>query len=330
MTTPAPTELSLEPFLPSAAGVEDSVTMTPTIPQPEKSGFLALPAEIRLNIYRMVYHQIGVSVNGWLHGCEQWTEYPEVSWFQGVAGCHQDRCGDGHRGRSEIGLLLVSKFIYNEVKPVFDNAPVSYAYEDKSLYSMDELPVHVRRRVRTVITTCSTAFLYLAVDVGCVVDLDLPNARNIWVVFPKDVTHPLPPSIEEYILERLQNEIGPLSLEDGATGDAGDLLPGSWNRGQLHKQIHQYSFSVRIPYRFCVEVGDSTGPSQQKIVHKAEYNAVLLFDASGGRIEGMPDLRCEWWWKEWRAQAGSYSLPNEDTTAATGVGRFEVTVKCLH
>jgi hypothetical protein len=152
--------------------------------------FFDLPAEVRVIVYKMVYARIGCSSDHRYRDCSRILAHPDISWRKCPEYWHHGFC----QPRSEIGLLLTSKLIYNEAKPIFDQAPVTS--ETLTFSEAPSVPSAIRPPVETVVTMGFNCYK-LHYPYPSWMTPQYKNIRNFWFIIDRYSDHrrePLPTS----------------------------------------------------------------------------------------------------------------------------------------
>ncbi len=141
--------------------------------------FLTLPAEIRLRIYKLLFDEIWVYEDYeeedccYTHDCSRCRYGDNFVPAEADCQCNKYRCVNclcHCCSPLSLGLLRVCKFVHNEAKAVFDNAPLAlqqFGAMDFSWKTECSLPIHLRSRVeKLVVTTKSFSYGLLRCHLG--------------------------------------------------------------------------------------------------------------------------------------------------------------------
>ncbi|KIX96396.1 uncharacterized protein Z520_07662 [Fonsecaea multimorphosa CBS 102226] len=283
----------------------------------QSTSFLSLPSEIRLKIYGFVCPEIEIDCR---------------TLFRPSANPTTERfiCKTTHR----IHLLLTSRKVYAEAKPVFDSAPVAvacrlYIYPPQPLIPLDFPQSALPRVYKLNVAAAPQPYfggLGLAFGHNWLDRNICPNVRVICRAWPK--IEPLSYKSHRFSIEKesplhfipLLLPGSPIDPRDyGITnGNIHNLFEVCKSRGandcwrnfvvRENAWITHHDLTVKTTYRIGLrartqEVTNCMGPW---IVFESWLDVVVIRDKNGIRIDGLPDLRASAWWKEW---TDSFQLP---------------------
>ncbi|KAK5192475.1 hypothetical protein LTR92_007650 [Exophiala xenobiotica] len=274
-----------------------------TVHQPPT--FLTLPAEIRLRIYSLLFDEIWIYERYkdqdccWGYACDNCRFGDDYVPAESACQCRESRCV--HRlchccSPLSLGLLRVCKPIHNEAIAVFDNAPITwqfYEFCDPDLYTEYMLPANRHSRVEKLIVDTK---LFRYGFLHCVPALrDLKSLRTIWVKpsEPNWINDQFEEVLLGYAYDFYRFELLPGQLEVSIVSLP---LPYGDFCVQLQRLISKRSATIKTPLWCSIEV-------TERVLLPSRKKEVLICDSTGLRIEDLPNLANESWFKEWSQYA---------------------------
>ncbi|KAJ9614340.1 hypothetical protein H2200_002476 [Cladophialophora chaetospira] len=318
--------------------------MAPEVTQPaairdnQLPTFLSLPAEVRMNIYKILYEEIEIYCKH-----EDYWEDLKVNEI-------------GRRWKGEkywyslrycSALLFACRQIYSEAKPVVDAAPITVSGKEHGRFRSSDFPDtwNVRSRISKLIMpnevfTLNNKFLNgrrypgtLPFDYNFRKPGKCPNLQTVWVRKLDSQDHSYSENYDNviYPITVLPTIYACLACQVEPAGyrsickmrqtfkSIGGLKP---SKGFRPGEIDMMDTCGWPTYR-AQDFGD---PVAEWEAFEDRFEVVIVWDKNGMRIEGLPNLKDRWWWKEW----SKYCFSTAESSEADNNLRLKVFWADLH
>ena len=272
---------------------------------PPSKTLFDLPPELRLTIWESAFPKLSYFASVHHGGCpgNVFDEYRD-NWYI------PPRCPCNKR---QLSPLYTSKAMYGEMKAVIDKVKIDAEYAGRC---HDDLHPKFFSRIRKL-KLDEAIFPCVSLDMGPLCQIHdilatLPSLEQI--VMPEGLGTEMglrfPSSLPLHIYSCLRSRAGPNSPPE-KEGDLVDLVRSDVSGVGLDEEfirteslIDSGRIEISSTYRFRVSVSEHVewpfcADADEKELMNQEFQGEIIWDKTGMRITGIPDLRGEWWYEEW-------------------------------